>query len=201
MKKFLQSHWAAVLIGAVAYCGTLGALWRPTLAMPPRPRPVQDRLKAFDFSNVKGAEMDLLITNLKAARTELEQREEKLEQWDARLKAEHLELTRLADQVDQKRAEFDALVVRIQTNEATSFMKLAGTYTQMSPAAAAKILKGISDEKLLKIMAYMEREPLAGVLESFAETDAKRAAILTERLRLVVTPATNAPPADASVTP
>lgn len=196
MMKFLQSKWMAVLVGAVAFFATMAMLWRPTLVTPPPvapASPVQDRLKAFDFSNVNGAELDLLITNLKAAKQELEQREQKLEQWDARLQAERQELLRLADQVDKKSAAFDALVLRIEMNEVASLTKLAGTYAEMPAATATKILKEIADDRLLKIMAYMEREPLAAILENLGTADARRAALLTERLRLVVPAVTNAP--------
>jgi flagellar motility protein MotE (MotC chaperone) len=56
----------------------------------------------------------------------------------------------------------------------------------MSPEGAAAILKQMEDEQILKFMVFMkdaETGPLLENLAKLGESDAKRAATLTEKLR------------------
>jgi flagellar motility protein MotE (MotC chaperone) len=67
-------------------------------------------------------------------------------------------------------------------------------YATMEPAGAARILREIDDTVIVKIMTLMKEPETAAILEAFArqgEQETKRAAAITETLRIV---ASNKPP-------
>jgi flagellar motility protein MotE (MotC chaperone) len=197
MMTFLQSKWTAAVVGAVCYFGTIALLWRPVFANVRRAETKRSPRALLNAAHLSDHEMDLLAADLRANRRALDERQQQLQRWEARLQTEQEEFRRLAVQVDKKCAEFDQLVTRISTNEAANLINLAGACTEMPPAAATALLKQIDDERLVKILALLERKPLAAILEQLAKgdpADVKRAAVLLERLRLVIPPATPKPP-------
>ena len=85
--------------------------------------------------------------------------------------------------------EFDRNVVRVQEEEVLNLKKLAKVYATMSPAAVTTIFKEMEDDKIVKILAFLKESEAAPILEHLAkmgETEAKRAAALTERFRLSI---------------
>jgi hypothetical protein len=61
----------------------------------------------------------------------------------------------------------------------------------MTPEGAAVILKQMEDDQIVKILLFMKDTETAPLLESFAklsEVEAKRAALVSERLRTASKP-------------
>jgi flagellar motility protein MotE (MotC chaperone) len=87
--------------------------------------------------------------------------------------------------------------VRIPEEETANLKKLGKTYATMSPEGAATIFKQMEDDQVVKILVFMKEGETAPVLESFArlgETEAKRAAVISERLRTSIPPRPAAKP-------
>jgi flagellar motility protein MotE (MotC chaperone) len=84
--------------------------------------------------------------------------------------------------------DFDQNVLRIRDEETANLKKLAKVYSAMEPENAAKILAEMDDVSIIKIMVFMKEAETASIWEAFAkkgQPEAKRAAALSDRLRLV----------------
>ena len=156
-------------------------------------------------------EIDELVRDLREERGALAKRREQMLALEVRLKAEREELTALQQNVkkmqedfDKKVAtaqadfdknisraqeDFDKNVTRVQEEEVVNLKKLAKTYAAMEPAAAATIMRELADPVIVKIMLFMKESETAPVFEALArpnEQAAKRAALVSERLRLAI---------------
>lgn len=157
------------------------------------------------------AEIDELVRDLREERNTLAKRREQLAELEIRLKAEREELSllkqnlskmqtdfdqsaaRTQEEFNQKVAkaqeEFDRNITRVQEEEVTNLKRLAKTYAAMEPAAAAAIMRELADPVIVKIMLFMKETETASLLEMLArpnEVAAKRAALISERLRLAI---------------
>jgi flagellar motility protein MotE (MotC chaperone) len=104
-----------------------------------------------------------------------------------RLEAEKAELNLVTQSVHQMQNEFDTNVVHVEESETTNLKRLGKVYADMSPDAAATIFAEQDDNSVVKIMMFMKDAETAAIFEAIAKkspTDAKRAAGLSERLRL-----------------
>jgi flagellar motility protein MotE (MotC chaperone) len=188
MTKILQCKWMIVLIGVVLYGVTTVLLWKP----PPR---LSGRAVA-EASERKLApwlwdshEVDQLIAELKKEKESLTQREQQLDELAMRLQTERLELNQVTQMVHQLQMEFDRRVVRIQEEEPANLKKLARMYATMTPEGAMPILKELDDTAIVKIFTYMKETETAPLLEALARqgsNEAKRAAVISERLRVAL---------------
>ena len=163
---------------------------------------------AWRFTN---PELEELVRALREEKGALAHRREQLLALEARLQAERAELTALKkavqqmqDEFDQRvtrtqaefdqsvarvRDEFDHSILRVRDEEVANLKKLAKTYAAMDATAAAAIMRELSDPVVVKIMLFMKETETAPVLELLArpnEQAAKRAALISERLRLSV---------------
>ena len=114
-------------------------------------------------------------------------RENQLKAWEARLQAERSELTIVTQMVSRAQGEFDKSILKIRADETANLKRLAKTYAEMSPQGATAILKNQDDQVFAKILMLMKEPEVAGILEQLAkqgESEAKRASLLAERLRL-----------------
>jgi flagellar motility protein MotE (MotC chaperone) len=190
MIKLLQSSWVISAIAALLYALTTFLCWRTPEA------PQADDAKAaaqathaapsWEFTN---PELEQLMTDLKTERTTLNQREQQLNDLAARLKAERLEINQVTQAVHQFQAELDQTVLRVHDEETANLKKLAKMYAAMATEGAAAIMRELEDGTVVKIMVFMKEEEAAPILESLAkrgDAEAKRAAMLSERLRLTV---------------
>jgi flagellar motility protein MotE (MotC chaperone) len=79
--------------------------------------------------------------------------------------------------------------VRVQEEEATNLKKLAKVYASMEVEGAASILKELNDEQIVKIMIFMKESETASIFETLAKRgkdEARRVALISERLRAAV---------------
>jgi flagellar motility protein MotE (MotC chaperone) len=189
MIKLLVSPWMTALVSVVIYAGATVAFWK-TPVPPPRVAATDANEKrigpSWDFVN---PEADQLIAELELKKKALTKKEEDLNELAARLQAERTELGVVTQSVRQLQKEFDQNVLRVGEEETANLKKLAKVYAAMEPANAATIFQGMDDNSVVKIMVYMKDSEVAGIWEAWAkrnEQQAKRAALLSDRLRLAV---------------
>lgn len=192
--KTLQSPWVAGLLGLLLYAATTVMLWRPPAPVPMQPAAgaPSEPGPSWTFHNV---EIEQLVTELKKEKESLAVREKQLADLAARLQSERLEINQVTQHVHQLQVEFDRNVVRARDEEIVNLKKLAKMYAAMTPEGSAAIFKQLDDISLVKIMMFMKEAETAPILEHMAkqgEPQAKRAAALSERLRLAFPNSTTA---------
>jgi flagellar motility protein MotE (MotC chaperone) len=192
MMKLLVSPWMATLVSVLVYLGATVAFWKtPT---PPPPVAQSDAAAAvakpngpsWDFIN---PEADQLIAELRAEKKSLVKKEQDLNDLSVRLQSERAELNLVTQSVRQLQTDFDQNVLRITAEETANLKKLAKDYADMDPANAATILQEMDDTSVIKIMVFMKDVETAAIWEAMAkkgQPQAKRAALLSERMRLTV---------------
>ena len=190
MIKLLTSPLGTTLLGVIAYLGATVAFWK----MPPLPPPTAHAVPAEAQAKLNGPsweftnpEADQLVGELQAEKEALKKKEQDLKDLTARLEAERSELTQVTQNVHQLQMDFDQNVLRITDEETANLKKLAKVYADMDPANAAKIFQEMDDTSVIKIMVFMKDNETAGIWEAMAKVgqpQAKRAALLSDRLRL-----------------
>ncbi|HTS18845.1 MAG TPA: hypothetical protein VMP11_14820 [Verrucomicrobiae bacterium] len=197
MIKFLQSSWMTALIGALTYVGVTIALWRtPKIILPPSGAMVAKAAPHAPSWEFQNTEVDELITDLQHQKQVLGDRERQLNELDSRLKAERQEIVVITENVGRMQTAFDHDVVRVHDEEIANLKRLAKIYATMSPDGAVTILKEMKDDDIVKIFAYMKDADTAPILDMMAHgspADAKRAAQISERLKVVMYRPTNNP--------
>jgi flagellar motility protein MotE (MotC chaperone) len=184
------------MIGLICYLAVTAATWNAatsklqaaqeaaSAAEAPRPKNHETWL----MSNV---EIESLVKELKDEREGLEKREKDLNDLAARLRSEREELNQLTQTVHRLQKEFDQNITRVGEEEMANLKKLAKTYTAVEPEAAATIFRKMDDASIVKIMVFMKEQetgPILAALSQGGETEAKRTADLTEKLRLAIVP-------------
>ncbi len=148
------------------------------------------RAQGWDFWTV---EVQNLETELKDEKLGLQKRADALSQQEARLAAERQELERIRSDVQTMRQEIDDRVIAIKADENHNLRTLAQTYSDLSAQAAVAILREMDDVTVVKILSLMKSDKVADIFAEMAATPtpdgtlAKRAAILSDKLRLMKT--------------
>ncbi len=191
MTQILQSKWIAIAMGILLYVATTTAVWKT------RNLPIPDFFSSTPVvihtpSNVwdtRNPELDQLVTELRAAKSAIEKRDKDLSQLETRLQLERQEVAEVMQGVQQMQKEFETEIVRVQAEEAINLKKLAKVYASMETEGAVNILKELSDEQVVKIMVFMKEAETAPILETMAKkgkAEARRVALISERLRVAV---------------
>lgn len=191
MTQILQSKWIAIAMGILLYVVTTTAVWKT------RNLPIPDFFSSTPVvihtpSNVwdtRNPELDQLVTELRAAKSAIEKRDKDLSQLETRLQLERQEVAEVMQGVQQMQKEFEAEIVRVQAEEAINLKKLAKVYASMETEGAVNILKELNDEQVVKIMVFMKEAETAPILETMAKkgkAEARRVALISERLRVAV---------------
>ncbi len=190
MTKLLTSSWMTVLVGVVVYLGATVAFWQvpaPSAAPADQGNPAANvNGPSWQFTN---PEADQLISELKTEKEALAKKEQQLNELAARLQAEHAEVAQATQTVQGLQSEFDKLALRVHSEETANLKKLAKVYATMAPDSAAGILAHLDDDAIVKTMLFMKESEAGVILESFAKkgtAEAKRAAAISERLRVSV---------------
>lgn len=187
MLRLLQSSWVVALVGAAVY----GAVTLLLVSRVPVGRPVRATAKveapgprpSWNFVN---PELGQLVTELNQEKEALANRAKQLDELEARLAAERAEISVVTQAVYQMQREFDRNLVRVREEELANLKRLAKTYAIMTPEGAAKILKEMEDDQIVKLMLFMKEKESAPLLETLAqlgEAEVKRVAVISERLR------------------
>jgi len=142
----------------------------------------------WDFWTV---EIENIATELKDSRALLKKRDDELTLREARFAAERLELTKQRQQLENLRTDISSRLIEIQNDEAKNLKSLAGTYSNLTPKATLTIFKEMDDSMVVKLLSVMKTDVVSPLFEEMskqAATDpaiAKRAALLSEKLRLL----------------
>jgi flagellar motility protein MotE (MotC chaperone) len=195
MIRLLKTNWMAVALGTAAYVLTTWLCLQPgkqlsriaaELRAAPQARSLVPLGPSWNFEN---PEMTQLIAELREQRESLRTRALQLDELEARLKAERQEIYSVTQAVFNLKTNIEATVTRVGEEEAVNLKKLAKVYATMSPEGAAHILREMEDEQVVKILALMKESESAPILESLGQgtkDETKRAALLSNRLRLTV---------------
>ncbi|MFZ5495077.1 MAG: MotE family protein [Verrucomicrobiota bacterium] len=173
----------------------LGWFWRAgevllaqAIASIPPPVVAEGKAQGWDFWTI---EIEGLSSELKEERARLRAQADSLNQRAARLASEQQELAKIRADIEAMRAEIGRKVIEITADEAKNLKSLAATYSNLTPAAAVAILREMDDTTVVKILSLMKSDMVGPIFEEMAATAgpegtlAKRAAILSEKLRLM----------------
>jgi flagellar motility protein MotE (MotC chaperone) len=187
--NIVNSKWFTPIVGAILFLMCLSLLAVrdfPKLAAQ-RTAPVEHRIPektpSWLFHN---PELNQLIDELKNEKATLVGRERQLNELEMRLKEQRVELDQAVQKIKKMQEEFDTNVVKVTEEEAGNLKKLARTYSKMEPAEAALILRKVEDQGVVRVMMFMkeaEIAPILGMLAKGGDSDARRAAEISERLR------------------
>jgi len=180
----------SAVIGALVYLAVTVALWRgPKIAAPVSTAAVAKGAPLPPSWEFRSSEIDELIVDLQHQKQVLGDRERQLNELESRLKAERQEIVLITQNVGRMQAEFDRNVLRLHEEETANLKRLAKIYAAMSPEGAVSIFKEMKDDDIVKIFTYMKDAETAPILELLAHgspADAKRAAQISERLKVVL---------------
>ena len=146
--------------------------------------------KGWDFWTI---EMENLSNDLKEERAKLHKQADVLDQRAARLEAEEKEMDRVRGDIETLRKQIGDKVTEVSAEEAKNIRTLAQTYSTMQPTAVVAIVKEMDDTTVVKILSQMKPDVVGPIFEEMSKsTDgdqplARRAAVLSERLRLMRT--------------
>jgi|HubBroStandDraft_1064217.scaffolds.fasta_scaffold117425_2 flagellar motility protein MotE (MotC chaperone) len=148
---------------------------------------VADKSKGWDFWTI---EIDSLASELKDEKARVRNEEEQLDQRTARLASDRQELDKLRTELNAMHKDISDSIVEIQADEAKNLRMLAQTYTNLSPHAAVVIIRELDDPTAVKILSLMKPDVIGPIFEDMTlsasgASDAHRAAVLSEKLRLV----------------
>jgi flagellar motility protein MotE (MotC chaperone) len=149
-----------------------------------------NKAQGWDFWTI---EIDNLASELKEEKARLGKQSELLDQRTARLAAEQQELDKVRASVEATRKEIGERVIEITSDEVRNLRTLAQTYTNLTPRAAVAIIREMDDVTVVKILALMKPEVVAPIFEEMSKASdkdsvlARRAAVLSEKLRLMKT--------------
>ncbi|HUR60612.1 MAG TPA: hypothetical protein VM029_23020, partial [Opitutaceae bacterium] len=136
-------------------------------------------------------EIENLSTELKEERLRLGKLAESLDQRAARLAAEEKEFEKVRADVENLRRDIADRVIEVTTDEVKNIRSLAQTYANLTPRAAVAIIRELDDTTAVKILSVMKADTVGPIFEEMSKTAAndiplaRRAAILSEKLRLL----------------
>jgi flagellar motility protein MotE (MotC chaperone) len=183
------SFMLSVAVGVALSWRALGTLFQQAaLAAQVAKEPSEMKKKGWDFWTI---EIENLSNELKEERIRLKKQSEALDQRAARLAAEEKELAKLRADVEGVRKEIADKVVEISADEMKNIRSLSQTYANLSPRAAVAIIRELDDTTAVKILSLMKADVVGPIFEEMSKpvgndaTLAKRAALLSEKLRLM----------------
>jgi flagellar motility protein MotE (MotC chaperone) len=157
------------------------------------PRPEID--KGWDFWTVQ---IESLANELKDGKAQLKKESEILDQREARIAAQERELAAMRSELEAMRKDLSDRIVGIRADEAKNLRSLAQTYSNLTPRAAVAIFREMDDATAVKILFLMKPDIVGPIFEEMSKTAgtdgtlARRAAILSEKLRVMKAAATSA---------
>jgi flagellar motility protein MotE (MotC chaperone) len=145
-------------------------------------------------------EIENLASELRDQKAVLKKREDELVGREERLNAERQELLKQRQQLEALRTEIGTRLITIQADEVKNLKSLVATYSNLSPKATLTIFKEMDDNTVVKLLALMKTDIVSPLFEEMSKqaaadpATAKRAAVLSEKLRLFKAAQTAPPP-------
>jgi len=177
----------SIAVGLAATWRTLDTLVQRTVVIRAQQQPTELKKKGWDFWTI---EIENLSNELKEDRERLNQRTLALDQREARIAAGERELAKIRAEIEAMQKDISDRVIEMSADEAVNLRKLALTYGNLSPRAVVAIVREMDDATAVKILALMKPDVVGPIFEEMSQTAgadgplAKRAAILSEKLRL-----------------
>ncbi|MET0262329.1 MAG: hypothetical protein ABW223_05485 [Rariglobus sp.] len=183
-----------VVLGLALGVGTgVGVFWHEAKALAVVARQHQAKAgeperpeKPWDFWTL---EIENLASELKDQKAALSVREQAIVAREERLAADLRELEKTRQQIETLRKDVVRSMVEFEAEETKNLKTLAKTYSELTPKAAVGILQQLDESTAVKILYLMKSDVVSPILQEMgasADVDlAKRAAQLTDRLRLV----------------
>jgi flagellar motility protein MotE (MotC chaperone) len=192
--KLLSNPVVCVVLGLLLGIGAgLGVFWREAVRLavivhaqsvaaeePERPE------KPWDFWTL---EIENLASELKDQKAALAVRESTVAAREERLAADLVELAKTRKQIETLRSEVESGMVEFEATETKNLKTLAKTYSELTPKAAVGIMAKMETTTVVKILYLMKSDVVSPILQEMGTSPdpdmAKRAAEITDRLRLV----------------
>jgi len=153
--------------------------------------------KGWDFWTI---EIENLSNELKEERARMHKQADLLDQREARVAAERKELATMREEIEGLRKEIAEKVISIRDDEAKNLRALSQTYANLTPRAAVAILREMDDVTAVKILFLMKPDVVGPIFEEMSKTSgadgsplSRRAALLSEKLRLMKARKTTSP--------
>ncbi len=175
----------------------VGLCWKaagPMVALAAKTRlkttAVDAKSKGWDFWTI---EIENLSNELKEERARLRKQAEMIDLRAARLASDGKELDKVRVDLERMRKEIGDRVIEITTDESKNLRGLAQTYANLTPRAVVAIFREMDDVTAVKILSLMKPDIVGPIFEEMARTAggdgplARRAAVLSEKLRLIKT--------------
>ena len=193
MTRWLTSGWVVALAGGLIYLATTTLLIRPAQFAGVRATLADAKLTPDNDPSwkFKNPEFQQWVAELKMEKSDLDARAQRLQELQTRLAAQQQEFAIATQSVYQLQAEFDKNVVRIKSQEVQNLSKQAKIISGMSPEGAANLIAQMADDDVVRLLSIMKPDEAGIMLDSMSKlgkTEAKRAAGLTARLRMVLPP-------------
>ena len=194
MIRVLQSGWFAALFGCVLYLVMTMFILSPAKfagAQFIKPDYSADDDPSWRFRN---PEINEWISQIQNEKSRLDLREQQLNELQTRLTTELQEMSVVTQTVSQLQSDFDRNVVRFKSQETDNVKHQAKLIAAMSPEGAVSMFGQMSDEDVVRILFVMKPDQASAILDTLSKSgEAKRAALLTERLHQVLPDAAPAP--------
>ncbi|HTL16350.1 MAG TPA: hypothetical protein VL793_03890 [Patescibacteria group bacterium] len=202
MMRLLQSPWTVPVVGGLLYLATTFSLIHPGEFSRPAFTVEADSSNGDEPSwNFKNPEFEQWVEEIKQERESLAQRAQQLQELQKRLDAERVEILSVTQTVHQLQMEFDKSIVRIKEQELENLKRQTKIVGSMSPEGAAAMLNQMPEDQTVSVLYMLKPEAASLILDTLSKmgkTEAKRAAELTERLKVVLPPAASSKNGQAS---
>ncbi|HEY1790756.1 MAG TPA: hypothetical protein VGJ73_21590 [Verrucomicrobiae bacterium] len=193
MIRVLQSGWFAALIGCALYLGMTVFVLNPSKfagAKFIKPDYSADDDPSWRFRN---PEFNEWVSQVQNEKSRLDLREQQLNELQTRLNTELQEMSVVTQTVSQLQSDFDKDVLRFKSQETDNVKHQAKLIAAMSPEGAVSMFAQMSDDDVVRILFVMKPDEASAILDTFSKSgEAKRAALLTERLHQVLPEAASA---------
>jgi flagellar motility protein MotE (MotC chaperone) len=195
MTRILQSSWFALLVGGVLYLAATVLVLQPSKLTVLRPAKPTNRSADDDPSwRFRNPEFNQWVAQIKEEKDSLALREQHLNELQNRLTAERQEIMAVTQTVAQLQSEFDRNVVRFSAQATENVRRQAKLIAAMSPAGAAAMIAEMPDDDVVRILFTMKTDEASAILDNLStrsRDDARRAALLTVRIRQILPTPTN----------
>jgi flagellar motility protein MotE (MotC chaperone) len=189
MIRILQSGWFVALLSCVLYLATTAVVLNPSKFA--GAQFVQPDYSAEDDPSwrFRNPEFNEWVSQIQNEKERLDQRQQELDEWQTRLNTELQEISTVTQMVSQLQLDFDKNVVRFKAQETDNVKHQAKLVSAMSPEGAVAIFDQMSDEDVVRILFVMKPDEASAILDTLSKLgpdEARRAALLTERLHQVL---------------
>lgn len=197
MNKLIQSPATVLLLAGISFFATMFAVLSSTHFGPVK-LPEKEVASAADDPSWKfhNPEMQQWIQQIKDERDALAVREQQLKEWEAQLTAQGRELSMVTRTMSNVQADFDQRVVTFTEQEKENAKKQVKVIAGMSSDGAATMLGEMTnDNEVTKLLFAMKNDIASGILDAMSRqgpVQAKRAAVLADKLKEVTSAPTNA---------